>query len=828
MTFPNLMAAAAAPWAVRPDSLPQLRALLATAKQPPAELTAAMETGRPGMGALARGVAVLPVRGFLLNRCNPFEEYFGCCSVERLSASLDMLLADEAVTAIALSFDSPGGSVLGIEELSRKILSVRDSKPIVAAVDALSASAAYWIASACSEIWCTPSGMVGSIGTLMVRYDFSAANAEAGVAVNVITAGTYKAEGIPDLPMTEEEKAAVQAMCDSYYSLFTATIAKGRETTTSAVRSGFGEGRVVTAKDALAEGMVDKVGTMGDVLGKYAGRSKGGVRALSAAPTGLALLAAPQGIAAKTPMDVVAAIGGILTRPTLVAVKADEDPPKDDDETDEEYEARKAKAKATAAKADDQDETDEGASASAALTPPATAPQAKESAMPEPTNGAAPTSGADATQMNQRSDAIMALALKHGKDMPWAIAQAKSGRTVEQIQVGLEMMAEMRTKLENGPDISPRGHVGGPNTSGAEPNIAAKPFRSFGEQLGAIRRVGAAAKIGNPTQSDDLARLNSINAAVSGMNEGTGSDGGFAVQTEFLPGITEPIYNTGQIASRVLRIPSSSPSVKFNVVDETTRASGSRWGGVQFQFAPEGGQGSATRPKLREVLLTARKAFGLWYATDELLADSPAMGALADKAFSTELQFFVEDQFVNGIGGGAPLGIIPAPCTVAQAIEATQTIANSPTFIVANVSKMKSRFGGNYQNAVWLANQELEPTFIQATLGGTSAAFPVYMPQGGLSAAPFASLLGRPLIFVDYCAAVGTPGDLILADLSQYATLDRGGVESASSIHLRFDYDETAFRMTYRFDGLPIWKQAVTPYKGALTRSPFVTLATRS
>jgi HK97 family phage major capsid protein len=816
MSLPNLLAATAAPWAVQPGSVPAVQALLSAARTSDAQMLAAMGDGMPrAEGRIARGVAVVPVRGFLLNRCNAFEEFFGCCSVERLSATLDALMGDEAVTAIVLSFDSPGGSVMGIEELARKILGLRDVKPIVASVDACAASAAYWLASTCSEVWVTPSGMVGSVGTIMIRADTSAADAAEGMVYNVITSGTYKGEGLPYEPMSEDERAATQALCDDYYGLFTATVAKGRGVSAGTVRAGFGEGRVVTAKDAVAQGMADKVGSVSDVLGKYAGRGvRSGMRALAA----VAEVAGTRPFAAFAD-SLVAAIGAhrpavrtIPLRADLATPAEDETDPaemtQDPDETDEEFEARKKKAATAAAPGG----AVEGAMAPAAAPTPTPAPQAKESAM-EPTN-AAPTPGAES-----RVESIMALATTYKKDLPWATAQIKGGHSVQAVKDAL--LDELRAKLDTGPDLS-AGRVG----PVGEPREGARPFASFGEQLNAIVKAGK----GRATEGD-LARLNHVSAAVSGLNEGTASDGGFAVQPDFLPGIMEPVYATGEIASRVTRIPvgPNANGVKFNVVEETTRASGSRWGGIQFNMAGEGTQGTATKPKLRQVALDLKKAIGLWYLTDELLEDSTAMESLAQKGFSTELQFFVEDLFVNGNGAGQPLGIINSLAFVSQAIEGSQTIANSAASIAANVSKMKSRFPASlYKNAVWLANQELEPTFITATLGGTSAAMPIYMPQGALSAMPYATILGRPVIYVDYCAAVGTPGDLILADLSQYATIDKNGVATATSMHLRFDYDETAFRMTYRFDGQPIWKQAVTPYKGSLTRSPFVGLATRS
>ena len=105
---------------------------------------------------------------------------------------------------------------------------------------------------------------------------------------------------------------------------------------------------------------------------------------------------------------------------------------------------------------------------------------------------------------------------------------------------------------------------------------------------------------------------------------------------------------------------------------------------------------------------------------------------------------------------------------------------------------------------------------------------PAYMPPGGLSASPYGTLKGRPVIPIEQCAALGTAGDIILADFSQYVTCTKGGIQTASSIHLNFKYDETTFRWVYRADGQPTWNAPLTPYKDTgETQSPFVVLAAR-
>ena len=105
---------------------------------------------------------------------------------------------------------------------------------------------------------------------------------------------------------------------------------------------------------------------------------------------------------------------------------------------------------------------------------------------------------------------------------------------------------------------------------------------------------------------------------------------------------------------------------------------------------------------------------------------------------------------------------------------------------------------------------------------------PVYMPAGGLSQSPYGTLYGKPVLPVWQCQTLGTKGDIIFADLSQYLLAEKGGIDAASSIHVKFVYDETAFRFVMRVDGQPWWNSALMPYKGTNTQSPFVVLDTRA
>src|SRR5262249_32310054 len=160
-----------------------------------------------------------------------------------------------------------------------------------------------------------------------------------------------------------------------------------------------------------------------------------------------------------------------------------------------------------------------------------------------------------------------------------------------------------------------------------------------------------------------------------------------------------------------------------------------------------------------------------------------------------------------------PLGILNSNCLVTVTKESGQA---ATTFRHENAVKMWSRlFAPCRKSAVWLINQDVEPQLHTMSLSVGTGGLPSYIPPGGRSGKPHATLLGRPVLPVEWCPTLGTKGDVILADLSQYVTISRGAVESAMSLHLRFDYDEVAFRLLFRVDGAPWWSSALTPYKGS-------------
>lgn len=204
---------------------------------------------------------------------------------ESISAALQRALSDPSCTAIVLEFDSPGGSVGGTPELADEIFRARARKPVVAAVNGMAGSAAYWLASQCSEIVVTPSGEVGSIGVFMLHVDMSASLAQAGIKPTFIHAGKHKVDGNSLQPLSTDAEANWQGQVDAIYGDFLRAVARGRGVPVQKVRAEFGQGRTLQARNAVAIGMADRVGTRGDAIARAAA---GAVSTSTAAGTGSA------------------------------------------------------------------------------------------------------------------------------------------------------------------------------------------------------------------------------------------------------------------------------------------------------------------------------------------------------------------------------------------------------------------------------------------------------------------------------------------------------------------------------------------------------------
>lgn len=351
-------------------------------------------------------------------------------------------------------------------------------------------------------------------------------------------------------------------------------------------------------------------------------------------------------------------------------------------------------------------------------------------------------------------------------------------------------------------------------------------FKGSGDFLSAVIRAGMPGGELDP-------RLARMQKRATGLGEMVPSEGGFLVDTDTEKDILKRAYETGQVAKlcRQIQISSGSNSVKINAVDEISRATGSRWGGVRGYWLQEAGEKTASKPKFRQMELTLKKLIGLCYLTDELLQDVTAMESIVRQAFAEEIAFMLDDSIINGGGAGTPLGIMNAACKITVTKETNQTAA---TINPHNLSKMWGRlWGKSKKNAVWLVNQDVTQALMTLQLqdsyaGSPTFGVPVFLPGGAVKDAPWGTIFGRPVIECESCQTLGTEGDIILADLSEYILAVKGPLQVDTSIHVRFVYDESAIRFVYRADGQPAWNAALTPFKGSNTVSPFITLQTRS
>lgn len=323
-------------------------------------------------------------------------------------------------------------------------------------------------------------------------------------------------------------------------------------------------------------------------------------------------------------------------------------------------------------------------------------------------------------------------------------------------------------------------------------------------------------------------KLMAIKAAVkaTGASEGVGSDSGFLVQTDHSAKFLENTWASAVLSSRAMRDPISggANSITMYGLDETSRADGSRWGGIRGYRLAEGGTMTASRPSFRLLELKLKKYGVLAYGTDEMLADTALWARKVMELAPKELGFMLDDDVMNGLGTGGPTGILNSPALIQVSKETGQAAA---TIVYENIVRMWARRLGASANYVWLINQDCEPQLdmlAQAVgTGAIPARFVDYGPEGALR------IKGRPVISTEFNQTLGTMGDLVLANVADYYQIvDKDGIQAASSIHVQFLTDEQVFRFIYRCDGIPTLGSAITPYKGSNTLSPFVALATRA
>ena len=347
-----------------------------------------------------------------------------------------------------------------------------------------------------------------------------------------------------------------------------------------------------------------------------------------------------------------------------------------------------------------------------------------------------------------------------------------------------------------------------------------KPWRSLGEQMLAIKDAFSPGQVVDP-------RL--FAGTPSGMNQMVPSEGGFAVAPQFSTEIWDRLNaSTDSLIGDTDRYTIEGESLTFNANAETSRSTGSRYGGVQGYWINEADQVTKSKPKLRQIKLEPTELAVLIYCTAKALENAPALEQFLTRAATDELGFLIGDSIVNGLGGFQPKGLMASGSKVIVNKETSQPTG---TFLKANANKMWARLHPRLQaDAIWLMNIDVSPalddfyTAVKNVAGSENV--------GGFGTliynAERNTLKGRPIRFVEYCQSFSTEGDIILTNLGTYATAVRAsGLKYASSIHVRFEYAETAFRFMTAVDGQSWMNSPLTPFKGSNTLTNVVTLQTR-
>ena len=352
--------------------------------------------------------------------------------------------------------------------------------------------------------------------------------------------------------------------------------------------------------------------------------------------------------------------------------------------------------------------------------------------------------------------------------------------------------------------------------------IYAPDRRGFGEYLRDVRRAMQPGGV----RSEKLDTLEKRAAGDGLVAFGAPSDGGFAVADEHVDEIGK-FFKSNDVIKRCRNFYIEGNTLRIPAVDEKSRADGSRAGGVQGYWTAELAQIQSSAAKFKMTNFQLEKLTAMVFCSDEILDDYVTLGDFVTEALARELMFKLQDAVVNGIGAGMPLGIINSGALVTVGKETGQA---SDCIVTENVLKMYARFcpSGIGGGAVWLGNRNILPQLytLSYDIGTGGEMARLYVPGNGPDAT--GSMLGYPVIFIEQCPTLGDLGDLILCDLREYYLIQkRGGVKTDMSIHLKFDYGQSAFRAVLRAEGQPAWSSPLAPFRGSSTISPFVALEAR-
>lgn len=302
--------------------------------------------------------------------------------------------------------------------------------------------------------------------------------------------------------------------------------------------------------------------------------------------------------------------------------------------------------------------------------------------------------------------------------------------------------------------------------------------------------------------------------------ESVGEDGGFLVPEGISENILKKINGDESLMSRTNTLQVAGNNLTLNV-DENAP-----WnGGVTAAWTGEGKSITESKTSFKQASWRLHKLACLVSATDELLEDATALESYITASVPSAFVYQLNKAILTGNGVGKPLGIINSPFTVTVAKDASQA---ADTISATNILNMYARqFPGSVANSAWFIHPQVQE---QLRVMKDPAGNYIYLAPGSqMNQTPYSTLLGRPVIpLMSGMPALGDLGDIVLADLSYYYMIRKAaGIKAATSIHMYFDKEITAFRFSLRVDGKCPFQSPVTTENGNYAMSAFVQLEAR-
>lgn len=318
-------------------------------------------------------------------------------------------------------------------------------------------------------------------------------------------------------------------------------------------------------------------------------------------------------------------------------------------------------------------------------------------------------------------------------------------------------------------------------------------------------------------------RTSPDNRLTKDMEELTGAAGGF-----LLPELFEAQLMDLNLMDEVVRPRAKTygiPRAKGNSISIPAYEDvnhGESIAGVVTYWKPEKGTLTESTPTLRKISMKVNKLTVLSDSSNELIEDSAiSISGMIGDLFKAAFSFEFDKVFMNGTGSGQPLGFRNGPAIITIAAEGEQDAA---TIVYENLVNMFARLPVNSylkKNTIWISSVSNIPQLMKIgiKLGTAGVHIPIFKEVSGKY-----YILGKEVLFSEHCPVLGSQGNLLLCDLSQYAIAIKSGIRIESTIYDKFTTDMSTFRGIVRFDGQPLCNSAITLADSSTTVSPFIQL----